>query len=49
LTFFVDDMTTPTLEHNSMTSYGYNVIEINAAFGPQFGYFDDINFAVTGG
>jgi hypothetical protein len=46
VTFFIDDMTTPTLESNSGTNYGYNVIEVNANYGPQTGYFDDINFAV---
>jgi hypothetical protein len=49
VTFFIDDMTTPTLEHNSMTNYGYNVIEINTKFGPKTGYFDDINFTVLSG
>jgi hypothetical protein len=49
VTFFIDDMTTPTLEHNSMTNFGYNVIEINMKYGAQTGYFDDINFAVISG
>jgi hypothetical protein len=49
VTFFIDDMSTPTLEHNSITNYGYNVIEINTKFGPQTGYFDDINFTVLSG
>jgi hypothetical protein len=49
VSFFIDDMATPTLEHNSMTNYGYNVIEINTKFGPQTGYFDDLSFTVLSG
>jgi hypothetical protein len=44
VSFFIDDLTTPTFEHNSVTNYGYNVIEINVSFGPVTGYFDDVNF-----
>jgi hypothetical protein len=44
--FFIDD--TLGLAHNSETSYGFNVIEINAKFGPQTGYFDDISFEEFG-
>jgi hypothetical protein len=44
ISFFIDDLDNPTLMHNSVTTYGYNVIEINAKFGPQTGYFDDISF-----
>jgi hypothetical protein len=47
ITFYIDDMTTPTLEHNSLWTHGYNVIEINAAFGPAPGYFDDFNFSMV--
>lgn len=47
VTFFIDDLTNPTLEHNSVTNYGYNVIELNASFGPRTGYFDDVSFDVT--
>jgi hypothetical protein len=47
--FFIDDMANPTLEHNSVTSFGYNVIEVNASFGPQTGYFDDITFDTISG
>ena len=46
VTFFIDDLTTPTLEQNSVTNFGYNVIELNANYGPITGYFDDVNFAV---
>jgi hypothetical protein len=46
MTFFIDDLTTPALQHNSVTSHGYNVIEINISFGPVTGYYDDINFSV---
>lgn len=42
--FFIDDMVNATLEHNSITNFGYNVLEINASFGPRTGYFDGISF-----
>jgi hypothetical protein len=45
--FFIDDLTNPTLEHNSATNYGYNVIELNADYGMTTGYFDDVNFSVV--
>jgi hypothetical protein len=44
VSFFIDDLGNPTLVHNSVTTYGYNVIEVNANFGPVTGYFDDISF-----
>ena len=47
INFFIDDLTTPTLEHNSVTNFGYNVIEINTNFGSATGYFDDVNFSVV--
>ncbi len=47
VTFFIDDLTTPTFEHNSVTNYGYNVIEIDVDFGPVTGYFDDVNFSLV--
>jgi hypothetical protein len=47
VTFYIDDMSTPTLESNSGTNFGYNVIELNADYGPATGYFDDVNFSVV--
>jgi hypothetical protein len=48
--FFIDDMTNPTLEHTIPAdfNYGFNVIEVNANFGPVTGYFDDIRFDSVG-
>jgi hypothetical protein len=43
--FFIDDASHPTLVHNSVLTYGYNVIEINNKFGAQTGYFDDVSFS----
>jgi hypothetical protein len=47
VTFYIDDMTTPTLESNSGTNFGYNVIELNADYGATTGYYDDVNFSVV--
>ena len=47
LSFFIDDLTTPGLVQNSVTTHGYNVIELNISFGPVTGYYDDINFSVV--
>jgi hypothetical protein len=44
LAYYIDDMDNPTFMHNSVTNFGYNVIEINASFGAKTGYFDDITF-----
>jgi hypothetical protein len=42
--FFIDDLNNPTLEHNSVTTYGYNIIELNANYGAVTGYYDDVSF-----
>ena len=44
VSFFIDDMVTHVLTHNSMLTFGYNVIEINSKFGIETGYFDDFEF-----
>jgi hypothetical protein len=45
--FFIDDLTNPTLEHNSVTNFGYNVIELNGDYGTVSGYYDDVNFSLV--
>src|SRR5205807_969375 len=45
--FYIDDMVNPLFTHNVITSYGFNVIEINVNFGPTTGYYDDISFAIA--
>ncbi len=45
--FYIDDMATPALEHNSVLAYGYNIIELNTKFGTHTGYFDDLTFTAT--
>jgi hypothetical protein len=47
VSFFIDDMTNPTLEHNSALNFGYNVIELNGGFGSDIGYFDLLTFDVA--
>lgn len=47
VSFYIDDMSTPLLTHNSATTWGFNVIEINDAYGTTFGYFDDLTFDVV--
>ena len=42
--FFIDSFNQPTLSHNSDSSFGYNVLELNSFFGTQTGYFDDVTF-----
>lgn len=44
--FFIDDLTNPTLEHNSMSNFGYNVIELNSNYKEVTGYYDDVNFSI---
>jgi hypothetical protein len=44
ITFYIDDGVNPVLRHNSVTDYGFNVIEINADYGAATAYFDDIGF-----
>lgn len=45
VSFFVDNMALATFTHNSVTSYGYNVLELNTKFGSQTGYFDDVSLS----
>jgi hypothetical protein len=40
--FFIDDVL--ALMHTSSTTFGFNIIEVNANFGTQTGYFDLISF-----
>lgn len=44
VSFFIDDMLNPALVHNSVTTFGYNVLELNTNYGTTAGYFDDILF-----
>jgi hypothetical protein len=45
ISFYIDDGGNPTLEQEAPASftYGYNVVEMNAAFGAQTAYYDDIS------
>ncbi len=43
VSFYIDDMVNPLLVHNITSSSGINVIELNGAFGPQPGYYDDVS------
>ena len=36
-----------TFSHNSATSYGFNVFELNAEFGAETGYYDDVSLSVV--
>ncbi len=46
--FYIDDMVNPTFTHNAILLYsGYNVIELNTAYGATFGYTDDVSFSVV--
>jgi hypothetical protein len=47
VSFYIDDLVNPVLVHNSVTNYGYNIIEINVNFGLESGYFDAITFDLT--
>jgi hypothetical protein len=42
VSFYIDNMTTPALTHNSVEAFGYNVFELNADFGAVTGYYDDL-------
>jgi hypothetical protein len=44
--FFIYDLINPTLTHNSVLSFGYNVLELNQDYGPTTGYFDDLQFGI---
>jgi hypothetical protein len=45
--FYIDNLTVPTLTHNSVESFGYNVLELNANFGSDSAYYDDVSFSVN--
>jgi hypothetical protein len=45
--FYVDDLVTPVHSGNSISTNGFNVIEINSAQANAVGYFDDVSFAVA--
>ncbi len=44
ISFYIDDGVNPTLVQDAPPdfTYGYNVVEMNAAFGSQTAYFDDV-------
>jgi len=42
--FYIDDMATPALVHDTVNSDGFNIIEINGDYGNTSGYFDDLTF-----
>lgn len=44
VTFNIDGVM--ALSRNSITAYGYNVLEFNTKFGSQTGYFDDVSFTI---
>ena len=45
--FFIDDLTFPLYTQNSVTAYGFNVIEINSGTAGTLGYFDDVSFGMA--
>jgi hypothetical protein len=45
VSFYIDDLTNPVLVHSIVSSSGINVLELNGAFGPQPGYYDDISIS----
>jgi len=46
--YYIDDMVTPTFSHNAILRYGgYNVVELNTAYGATFGYMDDVSFGIA--
>ncbi len=48
--FYIDDMSNAALTHNSVTSRGYNTMEINSGpwlVGTANGYYDDFSFSVA--
>jgi hypothetical protein len=49
VSFFIDDLDNPTLEHNSVLNFGYNVIELNGGFSGTTGYYDLLTFDTLGG
>ena len=47
VSFYIDDMVNPTVFAHCPTTTGFNVIEINGAFGATPGYFDDFRVALA--
>jgi hypothetical protein len=47
VSFYIDDMNNPVLTHSGVTTFGYNVLELNTDQGPTTGYFDDVSFSVV--
>jgi hypothetical protein len=45
--FYIDDTTTPAFSSNSITNFGYNVIEMNLNYGATNGYFDNVAFSTA--
>ncbi len=45
VSYYIDE--TLAFAHNSITSYGVNVIELNTSFGATTGYYDDIGLTVV--
>jgi hypothetical protein len=45
VSFYIDDMANPVLVHSITSPSGINVLELNGAFGPQPGYYDDISIS----
>jgi hypothetical protein len=39
-------MSNPVLTHSAVTTYGYNVLELDTDYGPTGGYFDDVSFSL---
>ncbi len=46
--FYIDDLVTPVYSGNSLSTNGFNVIEIDSAQANAVGYFDDVSFGVAG-
>ena len=40
--FYIDNTATPAFSSNSVTNFGYNVIELNTNYGTTAGYMDDV-------
>jgi hypothetical protein len=47
VSFFIDDLANPTFTHNSMTTWGINVIELNTNYGATSGYYDDVSLSIV--
>jgi len=46
VSFYIDNMSNPVLTHSAVTTYGYNVLELDTDYGPTGGYFDDVSFSL---